>query len=151
MKNYTQNLSLAERNRITILSEPQKLVEIEFENVEQSPLLTNLTAAWKLKSLSEANAIATFHGSTFTDEVTMNSFDSQSWGVNIYEFVPFEQKKGELSFSLTLSTQNTNWAISTPSHPEIRPQSYSPVFAFTRIRMAQQMTPHRKYRHVKSK
>ena len=150
-KNYSQNVSLAERNRIKILSEPQKIVEIEFATVEEPPSLNNLNANWQLKNLSEANAIATFHGSSFTDDVEMNSFDSQSWGVNVYEFVPFEQKKGDLRFVLTLNAQNTNWSISSPTYPEIRPQSYSPVFAFTRIRMAQQMTPHRKFKPAKKK
>ncbi len=150
-KNYTQNISLAERNRIKTLSEPQKLVEIEFVTVEEPPSLTNMTATWELKDLSNANAIATFHASTFTDDITMNSFDSQSWGVNVYEFEPFAAKIGDLRFSLTLGPENTNWTISTPTAPEIRPQSYAPVFAFTRIRMTQQMTPHKKFKSPKKK
>lgn len=151
IKNYAKDLAPAERNRVKILSEPQKLVEVAFRTVEEPPSLANLTATWQLKNLSEANAIATFLGSTFTDDVAMNSFDSQSWGVNIYDFVPFEPKTGEISFLLSLNSQNANWTISSPTYPEIRPQSYSPVFAFTRLRMAQQMTPHSKFSSVKKK
>jgi len=147
--NYATNLTLSERPGIKFLDEPRKLVEVDFRTIEKAPLLDNLSAEWKLKNLPEINAFAVFNHSTFTDEIKMDSFNSQSWGTTIYEFQPFVQKSAVIKFNLTLSAKNANWSIGLTSHPDVTVQSYSPVFAFTRIRMAQQTTPHRKFKAPK--
>lgn len=149
--NYSQNISSFEKPRIKLLAEPREIAALDFRTVSEPPTLVNLTAAWQLDNLPEANAIATFNRSHFTDDIEMNSLDSQSWGSVIYEFVPFEAKKGELKFSLTIDAQNGNWSVSVPSSPDTATQTYSPVFAFTRVRLAQKMTPHRKFKPVTSK
>lgn len=79
----------------------------------------------------------------------MDSTDSKSWGMGVYEFTPFDKQSGELKFALTIDAQDGNWTVSVPTDPTSRPQTYSPVFSFARIRMAQQMTPHRKYKASK--
>ncbi len=144
--NYSQNVSLAERPRIKFLAEPQKLVEVDFRTVESPPSLTNLSLVWKLDNLSEANAFTVYNHSTFTDEITMDSYASQSWGATTYEFQPFTQASGEIKFNLTINAEKGNWSVELPSHPEIIAQSFSPVFAYARTRMAQKMTPHRKFK-----
>jgi len=147
--NYPLSLQFAEKGRVEYLGEPVPIVNIDFRTVETPPALTNLTASWKLKDISRANAIATFNRHSFTEKIEMDSRKSQSWGVSIYPFEPFRVKKGELSVSLTIDAKQGNWTVAVPSNPESRPQSYSPVFAFTRVRMSQQMTPHRKFRAPK--
>ncbi|CAN5358151.1 hypothetical protein BH10ACI3_BH10ACI3_05120 [soil metagenome] len=147
--NYMQNLPRSERDRVEFLAEPQELVQMDFQTITKPPTTTNLTASWKLKDISKANGIAIFNRSTFTDEIEMDSTDSQSWGMGVYEFTPFEKQSGELQISLTIDAQNGNWTLSIPTNPAVRPQTYSPVFAFTRVRMAQQMTPHRKFKAPK--
>ncbi len=147
--NYPQNISRFELGRVEFLAEPKAMIEIDFGSVGEPPSLAGLTASWQLDDLSRANAVATYNRSTFADGVEMDTIDSQSWGVGTYEFLPFDQKAGELEFSLTLESTNANWRVSVPSDPAIPPQTYSPVFAFTRIKMAQQMTPHRRYKAPK--
>lgn len=147
--NYGQSISISERGRIKFLAEPKKLVELDFRTVEEGPVLENLTASWKMKNVKRANAIATFNHSTFTDKITMDAFGSQSWGVGVNEFMPFDVKSGELLFRVTLDSKQGNWTIAVPSDPNTKPQNYGPVFAFTRVRMTQQMTPHRKIRAPK--
>lgn len=144
--NYPLNLPAKEKRRAEYLADPMPLVDLDFRNIETPPSLTNLTASWKLKDVSKVNAIATFNHHYFTEKIQMDSRRSQSWGVGIYPFEPFAAKKAELSVSLTIDAKQGNWTVAVPSNPEIRPQSYSPVFAFTRVRMSQQMTPHRKFK-----
>lgn len=149
--NYSMNLSISERERVKFLAEPQKLVEIDFNKVESAPSLQNLAASWNLANLSEANGIVLFNHHTFTDEIQMDSFNSQSWGTTVYEFQSFTEEQGILSFNLTMDGQKSMWTIGLPSHPTIKPQSYSPPLALARLKMAQQMTPYRKVRPPKQK
>ncbi len=149
--NYGRNLMLADRQNIEFLAEPQTLVEIDFRTVNEAPALQDLSLTWKLKDLRKANAIVTFNQSTFTDEIEMDSFGSQSWGASLNEFVPFEPRSGDLRFRVTYDLKQGNCSVSLPSHPDVNPQNFGPVFAFARIRMAQQMTPHRKFKPSKVK
>ncbi|MEO6656570.1 MAG: 50S ribosomal protein L11 methyltransferase [Pyrinomonadaceae bacterium] len=142
--NYGLNLGLAERNGILLLAEPMKLVEIDFREIKEAPSLENLTATWNVKKLKKANAILTYSQSTFTNAIKLDSLDSQSWSASVIEFTPFEWKSGELQYNVSLNTQIGKWSVSLISHPEVKPQTFSPIFAFTRIRMAQQTTPHLK-------
>jgi len=148
--NYAQNISLAERPQIKFLAEPQKLTEVDFRTIEKAPSLNNLSLVWKLDNLSEANAFTVFSRSTFTDEIILDSFGSQSWGASTYEFQPFAETTGEIKFNITLDGQKGNWSINLPSNPEVKTQSFSPVFAFMRTRMAQKMTLHRKFKPPKN-
>lgn len=149
--NYPQSLPNPTGRKVEYLADPVPLVDIDFASIEQPPSLSNLTASWKLKDVSRANAIATFNRHYFTDKIEMDSRRSQSWGTGIYPFAPFNVKKGELAVSLTIDAKQGNWTLSVPSKPEIRPQSYSPAFAYMRVRMAQAATPHRKFRPAKAK
>lgn len=146
--NYAQTLSLAEREKISYLAEPKVITEIDFRTIETAPNVTNLSAMWQMENLSEANAIAVFNQSTFTDEIKMDSFLSQSWGATAYPFQPFSVEKGELQFNLTMDGVKSIWGVNATA---AKPQNYSPTFAPARIRMAQQMTPHRKVRPPKQK
>ena len=149
--NYPLNLTGGEKRRVEYLGDPVPLVDIDFRSIETAPSLANMTASWKLEDISKVNAIATFNRHHFTEQIQMDSRKSQSWGVGIYPFEPFAVKKGELTVSLTIDAKQGNWTVAVPSNHEIRPQSYSPVFAFTRVRMSQQMTPHRKFTPAKPK
>lgn len=143
-RNYSSALSIAERPGVEFLAKPALLTEIDFRTAQTAPSLVNLGAEWKMSNISKANAIVTFNESVFDDGIKMDSFGSQSWGVTVYEFDPYKEKKGILRFVQTIDPKHGNWVVAVPSHPEVRPQSYSSVFAFTRIRMAQKMTPHKK-------
>lgn len=147
--NYSQSYSLSDRQRIKFLAEPQKFIEVDFRTVESNPSLQNLSLSWKLENLSEANAFATFTHSFFTEEIKMDAFDSRSWNTTIYEFQPFVQTVGEINFNLSLEHNTENWSVGLPSNREVKMQNYSPVFAFARVRMTQQMTPHRRFKPPK--
>lgn len=144
--NYSQIVPLAERSRIKFLSEPKRLTELDFRTIAEAPSLTNLTASWKMKGLKNVNAIVVFNRSTFSDRIEMDAFGSQSWGVVVHEFQPLQKISGELYFRLMIDPKQGNWAVGSAGLPE---QTFSPVFAFTRLRMAQMTAPHRKFKSPK--
>jgi len=147
--NYGWNAPAADRRQIEFLAAPEELVEVDFRNVRSAPSLENLSAAWQVENLSEANAIAVFNYSTFADGIRMNNFESQSWGTGIYEFQPFSEENGELRFELNNNDKKTLWSIALVSNEEIKKQTFSPFLGVARIRMAQQMTPHRRFKTPK--
>ena len=148
--NYSFNASLDERRKIKFLAEPKQLLEIDFTTVETAPPLENLALSWNLENISEADAVCVFNCSTFTDHIKMDNFNSQSWGTLLYQFEPFAEKSGELKFQITMDEKKSIWTVSVPSNPEAKPKTYSPAFAVTRVRMAQQTTPHRRVKPPKS-
>ncbi len=148
--NYTINVSLADRQKIRFLGEPKQLVEVDFRTIETAPSFDNLSLVWKMDNISKVNAFAMFNYSTFTDEIVMDNFTSQSWGANVYEFQPFTQTRGEIKFDLTMDEKKSLWTVSLPSNANEKPKTYSPAFAVTRIKMAQQMTPHRRFKPPKT-
>lgn len=148
--NYPQNIMMSDRPKLTFLSEPVLLLELDFTNIETATTL-NLSAEWKLKDVSRVNAVAMYSGSVFTDDLRMDNFSSQSWGTTLYEFEPFQEKAGTLKFDLTMDEQKSIWSVSVPTNNDLKPKSQSPAFAIARIRMTQQMTPHRKVKSPKER
>jgi SAM-dependent methyltransferase len=148
--NYSWNAPLSDRQKIKFLAASKELIEIDFRNIETAPSLKNVSLSWQVDKLAEANAVAVFNCSTFTDEIIMDNFASQSWGTSIYEFQPFAEDSGELKFDLTIDDKKSIWTVTLPSNNEVKPKTYSPSFAVTRIKMAQQMTPHRRFKPTKT-
>lgn len=148
--NYVQNFSLNDRNRIKFIADPQKILEIDFQTVSSVVSLDNLSASWKINGIPDINAFATFTRSVFTEDITLNAIDSQSWGTMIYEISPFKEDAGEITFKVSLEDQKELWSATLANESGVKTQNYSPVFAPTRIKMTHKMTPHKKYKHSHS-
>ncbi len=148
--NYSVNVSPAQRPDIQFLGQPKELVKVDFRTVESAPSFKNLSLSWELKNISDANAFILLNNSTFTDEIKMDNFNSQSWAANIYEFQPFADSRGEIKFDLTLDEKKSIWTVSLPSNSKEKPRTYTPAFALTVAKMAQQMTPYRKFNPPKA-
>ena len=146
--NYPQSTFVGEKGAVKPLGAPRTILDMDFVSIDEAPTLTGLTASWDLSRLNSINAIATTAFSTFTPGIKMNSMRSQSWSTTIYEFKPFEAERGKLEFSVSLAGNNTHWTVESPGSDE-KSRAYSPVFAFTRVRMAQKATPHRRVRPTK--
>lgn len=147
---YQGTLSIDDRSSTKLLADPIPLVGVDFRTVTTAPGLANLSASWDMENLAEANAIAVFNHHTFTGDLLMDSFNSQSWGTTIYEFKPVNSPKGTLRFDITMDNQKTIWAITTTSSEETKTQNFSGAFSLARIRMAQQMTPHKRFKAPKT-
>ncbi len=148
--NYATAVSVAERPAMRFLGEAKELLQVDFRTVETAPSFNDLSMSWKSDNISEINAFVLINNSTFTDEIKMDNFNSQSWAVNVYEFQSFSDSKGEIKFNLTMDEKKSIWTVSLPSNPKEHPKTYTPAFAVTRLRMTQQMTPFRKFNPPKN-
>ncbi len=149
-RNYGQDFPLASRDRIHFLADPVPLVDVDLRTVNEPPSLKEMTAVWKIRNIREANGIVSFSRSQFTESIHLAAFSSSSWGVTVNEFEPFDVGQGELKYSVTFDDKNSNWTVSVPSEQSLRPQTFSPVFAFTRAKLAQKSAVFKQYR-AKSK
>ena len=148
--NYSANISPAERSNIQFLGQPKELLQVNFRTVEAAPSFTNLSLSWDLDNIYEVNAFILLNNSTFTDEIKMDNFNSQSWAANIYEFQPFTDSRGEIKFDLTMDEKKSIWTVSLPSNSHEKPRTYTPAFAVTIAKMAQQMISYRKFHPPKA-
>lgn len=147
--NYSQSIPFAEHEKINFLAEPQALIALDFNAINATHNIRDAVAGWQLRDLSRANCIVTFNRSTFANDVVMDGLDSRSWSASLYPFKRLEKGKGQLRFSLSIDPKAVNWSISTPDIAGSKVQTYSPVFAFTRLKMALKTTPHKRFRSPK--
>jgi SAM-dependent methyltransferase len=143
--NYPFEMPLSDVRSIKFAAKPKKLIELNFPTIEKPLVLADLSAEWKLKNISRINAFGAFQRSVFADGIELDCRESQSWSMAKYDFEPFDVKNGIVRLSINLDPKNGSSRISLPSHPDIGARTYSPVFAFTRTRMAQAVTPHKRY------
>jgi len=149
--NYPKEFQYGQHDSIEYAAKPKLLVEIDFTTVQKPPDPKDTVVEWKIRDLSSIGSVGVFQRSVFAKDIVLDSRRSKSWQFTRYGLEPFPAVSGTLRFSLNLDPKNGAFQFSTPSHPELRPQTYSQVFAFTRTRMAQAMTPHKKFRSPKKK
>lgn len=143
--NFPRNVMFWEKQDLKFLAEPKLLLELDFTTIRTPPPI-ELSAEWELEGISQVNAVAIYSGSIFTDNLRMDNLNSQSWGTTVYEIEPYAVEAGTFGFDITMDEKKTIWSASVPSGGEMKPRSQSPSFAVARLRMTQQMTPHRKVR-----
>ena len=149
--NYGRLTTMEDRVGLKLAAEPKLLTGIDYTTIDKPLAVEPLSAAWDIENLSQIDSFIVFSVSQFAPGIELNSLESKTWILERFGFRPFEQASGTLRFSITMAPQNPTWTISLPSHQEIGPQTYSPIFAFTRAKMALQTTPFRSYRSAKSK
>jgi len=142
--NYSDSINYSSASDLKFLAEPVAIISIDFRTVENGSYSAAGEGTWRVRNLAKADAVATFPRSTFLGDIVMNSLDSQSWAASAYPFKRLESGPGRLKFKL--SPDSNSWSVSLPDLPELNEHNYSPVFAFTRLKMAQKTTPHRRFR-----
>ena len=140
--NYSDAISFPASSSLKFLADPIPIISIDFASVDETYTALG-EGTWQLRELSKADGIATFPRSTFLGDITMTALESQSWSTGYYPFEKLGKGSGKLKFSL--STDSNSWSVETTDSHGRRMQNYSPVFAFTRLKMAQKMTPHRRF------
>jgi SAM-dependent methyltransferase len=136
LMNYYTNLGMGQREALRFAAEPQCLVEVDYQTVTEPATGGLMFAEWNIPELSQVDSIVTFTLVDYAPGVQLNSLDSIAWAAENYRFIPFKATAGRLSFSLSIDEKGSSWTIAAPSHRDLRPQTYSPIFAFTRAKMA---------------
>ncbi|HRH43005.1 MAG TPA: 50S ribosomal protein L11 methyltransferase [Pyrinomonadaceae bacterium] len=121
------------RNKLNFLSEPKVLLETDLLNITIQPEIENLKVSWFLPDVSQVNGFALFARAQLTEEIILDTFESESWSVMLFEFEPFEVKVGEIEFDLTSKFEKKFWNVSLLSSPDQPTRSYSPVFPSLRL------------------
>ena len=144
---YLKRLSLnlisrvADKNRLQILAEPQKLHEEDLRSIENVPALANMSAKWQLKDVAKANVFLIWAVSELTSGIVLDNYETSSWSPVICRFNALEVGAGEIEFTLTISENDHHWTVRNASDSQARPQSYAPFFAYTKIKMDSQFAP----------
>lgn len=149
--NYPRQFPFVAGEPLQYAAKPKILVELDFTKVEKPLDKGSYTAEWKIKDLSSVSSVGVFQRSIFAKDIVLDSRSSKSWQFIRYDFEPFPLRSGTLRFSVDLDPKNGSFQLTVPDHPEQRTQTYSSIFAFTRTRMAQATTPHKKFRSPKKK
>ena len=97
------------------------------------------------RSDTKADGVLTFPRSTFLPGLEMSGIESQSWAASFYPFERLPKGKGLLRFDLTMLDEAARWVVSAPGLDGQPAKTYSPIFAFTRLKTAHSLTPHRRF------
>ena len=144
--NYLSSMAIniptkvAHKDALEILAKPIKLKEVDLRVCEAEIALTDLQATWDLRNLSRANAVVLWAECELTDGIVLDAWETTNWIPIACRFRPFEQKKGSLNFSFTISGKIYHWKVESGGTT----QAYAPVFAYTKLKMDTARSPLKK-------
>jgi precorrin-6B methylase 2 len=128
-------VGLSNKSPLKTISEPCELIRVDLASIEFPPNLDNLTAHWKLADTTHVNCFAVWAEATLTKGIGVTTMQTPSWSVTAYRIRPFEEKVGEIEFSLTLTTNTNRWSATLSNGQHQEAQTYSPAFAATELLM----------------
>jgi protein arginine N-methyltransferase 1 len=138
--NYFNSLSmnlpllLRDRSRLKLVAEERELLRVDLRTVKKPPVLSNLTARWKINKVADMNCFVTWAQATLTEGVELSTLNTTSWSPLVYMIRPFREAKGELEFTLEASAKSNFWSASLINGRTQERQSYSPVLAFASLK-----------------
>jgi SAM-dependent methyltransferase len=147
--NYGKITTMEDRADLKFAADPKLLTGVDYMTIDKPLAIEPLSAEWDVANLSQIDSFIVFSVSQFAPGIELNSMESKTWVLERYDFQPFEQAGGTIRFTITMDPKHPTWTISLPSHPSSQTQTYSPVFAFTRAKMAQAMTSYKTFRRGK--
>ena len=143
-QNYSKILTLSDRKDLDFAAEPKLLTTLDYLTIEEPPPILPLSAEWDVDDIRLIDAFLCFTVTKYGAGIELNSLGSSTWLLERFDLAPFDVDSGTISFSLTMDPTNPVWSVRLASHPSIAGQTYSPVFAFTRAKLALAGTPHTK-------
>ena len=115
--------------RFRIRSEPRELIRTDLASIQALPDLTRLTARWEPLDVSQTNCFAVWVVIRLTEGVQLSTLTTTSWTPVFYRIEPFEQSRGRLEFTLTLTPETNYWNVTLSGDQRQEAQCYSPAFA----------------------
>ena len=143
-RNYSKVSNLDDRKELVFASEPKLLTTLNYWTIMEPLPVVPLIAEWDLDNIRSIDGFSCFTITRYGDGIELNSIGSNTWLLERFDLVPFSVDSGTLRFSRTMDPENPVWTVNLPSHPSITSQTFSPVFAFTRAKMALSGTPYTK-------
>lgn len=122
-------LALQDKSNLTILTEPLKLIRTDLETVMEMPFLNDLSTHWEVTDTAKINCFVVWAEATLTDDVSVSTNQTTSWKPMVYRIKPLQHERGELLFSLTLTSKSNYWTVSLTDRQHFEEQSYSPASA----------------------
>ena len=132
---YFETLSLnipvgvRDRTRLQILFQPQELIRVDLGSVQSTPDLDHLTARWEVPDARHVNGVAVWAEATLARGLRISTNQTTSWLPIVYRVRPFKQERGEIEFTLALTSTSNYWTASLAHDRHREVQSYSPAFA----------------------
>jgi SAM-dependent methyltransferase len=152
LKNLAFNITsrVVDKNELRILADPVTLLEVDFREITEEPNFQGLIGRWNLEDVSKANVVALWARSELTDGITLDTWKTICWQAVVCPFKAYELKQGELEFHLNFDAKQYHWTARVTSAPEEKPQSYTPFFAYAKLKSASQFAPRRRKVRKKS-
>lgn len=143
IKNLALNLNsiVADKSQLRILEKSVKLLEVDLSEIAAEPTFTGLTGNWKLKNISEANVFALWAEAELSDGIVLDTWNTINWSPVVCRFKPYNKKSGELRLDLNLNQKQYHWTVRVPSAPEEKAQSYTPFFAYAKLKFDARLAP----------
>ena len=133
-----------ERRDLKFAAEPKLLKSLDYMTLKEPPKPEPMIGEWTLDNVSTIDSFMVFTTTRYAPDVVLDSRASKTWLIEKYGFVSFEIEPATIRFTANLDPKSPSWSISLPSHPETVAQNYSPIFGYTRAKMALAATPYKK-------
>ena len=144
--NYLKNLALnvtgklANKDELQLLAPAAKLLEVDLRECDAHQSLNGLSAEWDIDDLSRANVVALSAESELVDDVVLDTFLTMTWMPVICRFRPIGEGTGRMYFGLSVDDKQYHWTVRAGDQTA---QAYTPMFAYTKIKLDSQRAPRR--------
>lgn len=139
--NYVEQLVLDipkrihDRSRLKLLANPVALARVDLTSVEAPPMLTEMTAGWKLKDASKLNCLVLWAEAVLTKGVALETINSTNWTPTGLPVEPFEEGPAVIECTLTVSPdKHYSWTLTHTRNGKSQVQSHSPIFPYTSLK-----------------
>lgn len=141
IKNLALNLTsiVTDKNMLELLGKPAKLLEVDLCEISSEPDFTNLVGRWNLEDVSRANVVALWAQMELSEGINLDTWDTINWSPVVCRFKPFAQKSGELKLNMNFSVKQYHWTLRAGE--DEKPQSYTPFFAYAKLKFDARFTP----------
>ncbi len=127
--------TVSDKRDLQILSEPQRLVEINLNDANENFSLENLRAKWRIENAASVNCFVVWVESLLTEGVNLSTRETTSWLPNIFRIEPFAGNFNEIEFEISLTTASSYWTATFADSQNRQTKKYSPEFAATKLTM----------------
>lgn len=138
IKQLAKNMTFRvdDRSRLKLLGEAHSLLNIDLTTIKTEPTYSGFTAEWDMSNIGRSNVIALWARSRLLKGIELDVWETTNWSPVVCRFEPFPMKKGKLRFELNLNNKQYHWTVTAESKAATLKRSYSPIFAFAKIKFA---------------